>query len=712
MKNILLLFIILFGCLTNSYAQSWLWGKNGNGSGNDKAYSVSADPNGNLFVTGSFSSQTITFGSITLTNGNVGGGGDNNVFIVKYDLNGNVLWAKSAGGWGRASGVSVNSDAGGNLFVTGSFNGATITFGSITLVNTGWADMFIVKYDPNGNVIWAKNAKGASLDGATSVSTDISGNVFVTGFFNSDTLTFGNYILTNKSTDNYGTNVFIAKYNANGNVMWAKSAGGTDNYEVSSVSTDSTGNIFLTGSFWGWGPQNSNFVFDSIIIHSSGYWDGFIAKYDANGNALWAKDIGGPHTDYSRSISAEANGNTFVTGFFSDSITIGSIQLTNVDGGYNFFIAKYDANGNALWAKTQVGGISSQGYSISADANGNAFVTGYFQSPQIVFDSISLTPPPANCSYSSSPFCHPMFIVKYDANGNVLCASSLASGNGSSVSADLFGNAYVGGWFGVNPFIVNADTLPFTSTGLQNVFVGKFSCSQQPSLILSQTHTNVLCNGQCTGTASLSASGGTAPYIYSGINSGLCAGNYTFTVTDSNGFIATTTVTITEPNAINVGITAANISTFINSNTDLLAGTPSGGVFSGIGVSGTNFDPSIAGVGIWPVTYIYTDGNGCTDTATTNITVDLSTGGTMNGGGDGAFEVYPNPTSGIFTINLKNNKVETKIFVYDALGNCVLDKVSMKNGKEKIDLTGQPLGIYTLEIVSEGESITKKIVLQ
>jgi len=80
--------------------------------------------------------------------------------------------------------------------------------------------------------------------------------------------------------------------------------------------------------------------------------------------------------------------------------------------------------------------------------------------------------------------------------------------------------------------------------------------------------------------------------------------------------------------------------------------------------------------------------------------------------GGGAFEVYPNPTSGIFTINLKNNKVETKICVYDALGNYVLEMVSLKNSKENIDLTGQPKGIYTLEIESAGETIMKKIILQ
>ena len=75
-------------------------------------------------------------------------------------------------------------------------------------------------------------------------------------------------------------------------------------------------------------------------------------------------------------------------------------------------------------------------------------------------------------------------------------------------------------------------------------------------------------------------------------------------------------------------------------------------------------------------------------------------------------EIYPNPSSGIFTINLKNKTVESKICVYDVLGNCVLDKVSVKNSSQEIDLSGQPKGIYFMEIVSGGERAVKKIILE
>jgi hypothetical protein len=561
MKKITLL-IFSFICLS-SQAQQWLWGKNGSGSGDDKAHSVSADASGNVFVTGEFSSPTITFGSTVLTN-SITGGGDN-VFIAKYDPYGNVLWAKHAGGNNNSSGTSVSADASGNVFVTGEFASSTITFGSTTLTNSdaGSGDIFIVKYSAAGNILWAKQVGGGTNvygnDGGLAVSADAGGNVFVTGYFGSPTITIGTYVLNNLSTTSYGTNIFIAKYDANGNVLWAKSAGGTGDYQSNSVTT-SMGNVYVTGSFLG-----STMTFDSTTISYAGGWDGFIAKYDVNGNVLWAKSVGGTSSDYCSSGSADANGNMFVTGWFGDStITFDSIALYNSGTVYPVFIVKYDANGNALWAKSAVGGIYTQSYSISADVNGNAFVTGYFQSPPITFDSVTLTPPPANCSYNSSPSCDPMFIVKYDSNGNVLCASSLASGNGSSVSADHFGNAYVGGWFAVNPFIVNTDTLPFAGT--QNVFVGKFS-----------------------------------------------SGN-------------------------NVAVN------------------------------------------------------------------ELSKRKSIS--------VYPNPSSGKFIVQMYNCQAGAKVTVRDILGNCLFEKNCQGESNQEINLSCQSKGIYFLEMVSDGERVVKKMILE
>jgi hypothetical protein len=147
------------------------------------------------------------------------------MFIVKYGTNGNAVWAKNArgrsNGWGIATHGSEGSET---VFVTGAFSSPSIAFGNITLTNSGSTDIFIVNYDASGNVLWAKSAGGTGGDIAWSIATDGNGNAFVTGTFNSPSITFGPITLSNT---NNCADMFIAEYDPNGNVPWAKCVQGT-----------------------------------------------------------------------------------------------------------------------------------------------------------------------------------------------------------------------------------------------------------------------------------------------------------------------------------------------------------------------------------------------------------------------------------------------------------------------------------------------------
>ena len=133
-------------------------------------------------------------------------------FIVKYDTSGNVLWVKSAGGTGNDVSNGVCTNASGNVFITGYFDSPTITFGTTTLTNINAAnDIFIVKYDASGNVLWAKSAGGAGSDVSSGVSIDASGNVIITGGFGSPSISFGTALLTNTKTTVNSMDIFIAK---------------------------------------------------------------------------------------------------------------------------------------------------------------------------------------------------------------------------------------------------------------------------------------------------------------------------------------------------------------------------------------------------------------------------------------------------------------------------------------------------------------------
>ena len=189
----------------NAQTPNWQWAKSEGGTSIETSDGVCTDAIGNVFMTGYFKSPTITFGTTTLTNA-----GSNDVFIVKYDATGNVLWAKSAGGVYGERGQSVCTDASGNVFITGSFYSDNLYIGTTWLFKSEWDrynDIFIVKYDTSGNVLWAKSAGGTGYDFCRGVSTDVSGNVFITGYFGSPNINFGTTTLTNAG----GMDIFIAK---------------------------------------------------------------------------------------------------------------------------------------------------------------------------------------------------------------------------------------------------------------------------------------------------------------------------------------------------------------------------------------------------------------------------------------------------------------------------------------------------------------------
>ncbi len=443
------------------FGQSWQWAKSGNGSGGSEGVGVATDANGNVYVTGAFNVPNIVFGSNTLTSI-----GNQNVFLTKYDANGNVLWAKNSINGDYCVGYSISTDANENVYLVGLYGSPTIVFGSFTLVGSGNGNVFLVKYDATGNVLWAKNSIGSGLDCGFSVSTDPSGNVYITGFFKSSTITLGTYTLTNSGI----SSTFIAKYDANGNVLWAKNSVNSGDAQALSAKTDVSGNVYITGFY-----ASPAIVFGSYTLTGFGSpGEVFLTKYNSNGNVLWAKSsIASSIVDNTGySVVTDLNGNAYITGYFSSpTISFGTYTLTNT-WAQSIFLIKYDSNGNVLWAKNSNGsaGSGNKGYSLSLDAN-NIYLSGGFQ------DTLKID------TYTLNPLVNsadPMFIARFDLNGNINYISGLTSGGDdlNSIAVDKHCNVYIGADFltNANPnFIVGTNTL--TPTGIENVFVAKLSFS-------------------------------------------------------------------------------------------------------------------------------------------------------------------------------------------------------------------------------------------
>jgi len=320
---------------------------------------------------------------------------------------------------------------------------------------------------------WARSAQCQSSNGAGegwNVASDDFGNVYVTGWFgHGDTsISFGAYTIYGTDTNQ---NFFLAKYDSIGNILWAKSAWQTGVIESWGIATDASGNVFVTGYFWG-----DSIAFDSdTLINPSNYWSSlFLVKYDSTGNVMWAKNPWGSTFVSSESFSAATDiyGNVYITGYYtSPNIIFGSYILTNA-GSLDLFITKYDSAGNVLWAKSAGGMGSDRSYSVTCDVSGNPSITGSFGYPYIVFDTDTL--------FSINTLTD--FIAKYDTSGNLLWAKNgkAPSGNdlGTGVTSHATNNVYMTGYF-TGPYIAfDNDTLYYTQSWMvYNSFLVKFDSS-------------------------------------------------------------------------------------------------------------------------------------------------------------------------------------------------------------------------------------------
>ena len=437
LKISLLVFIL---SITISAQWSFNWTQRAGGSSDDSGQGISIDTNGNSYVTGSFKSAAM-FGTIQLVSN-----GFDDIFIAKYDEHGNCLWAKSVGANFFDYGYGISTDAIGNSYITGSFFG-NVTFGTIQLTSFGNEDIFIAKYDSNGNCIWAKNAGGNDYDYGTGISIDTDGNCYMTGYFEG-TATFG----TTQLVSSGANDVFVAKYDTSGNFTWVKNFGGAIYDYGKGISADPNGNIFITGKF----VENPLPQFyDSDI---------FVAKYNAVGNLIWIKTVYGNSDDSGESISADAYGNSYVTGHFSDFAVFGSFPLYS-NGYEDIFIAKYDSIGNCVWVKNY-GGSSNDygGFGISTDETGNSYITGSFYgtATSVPFQFTSLA-------------SADIIIAKYGTDGNLIWAIQSGGSDsdyGQSIVTDEDGNSYVTGYFRGSAMF---DTTQLVSYGGKDIFITKLS---------------------------------------------------------------------------------------------------------------------------------------------------------------------------------------------------------------------------------------------
>jgi len=406
---------------------------------------------------------------------------------------------------GQAYGKAIACDSWGNFIVAALFDNSLDCdpdpAGTVTLTSNGLIDILVAKYSREGDLLWGMSVGGATtLDAPHAVAADRSGNIYIAGYFGMegqgprsvdfDPSPAGQEILTTEG----GFDAFLAKYDAAGNCQWALplgAQGAVTEDRAWDVALDSIGNVYITGAFSGTVDFNPMGSANLITAAGSGF-SLFLAKYDTNGNNLWAFGIPAGLIDvfsegYS-AVSVDINDTCYLSGNFRgtnvdfDPSAGGAALLTSA-GLTDMFLASYMADSTINWA-IRLGGAAQDIVSPSAMRTGpdqQVYLTGHFRG------TADFDPRPANTYYLTCPGTDDnLFVASYNDLGALRWAfnasSSVGLDGGHRVGFDLQGNVYVTGWFqgtaDFNPSVMMEYNMTAHGTGgAGDIFLAKYTNS-------------------------------------------------------------------------------------------------------------------------------------------------------------------------------------------------------------------------------------------
>lgn len=335
-------FLVKYG-VDGTFAWANTWG----GTNNDGILGLASDATGNIYAAGAFSSTSCDFdpGAGTTAKGTTGNW---DISVSKFDGSGNFAWVKTVGGTNNDQCSSIALDPSGNILLTGWF-ALSVDFdpgaGTNTITSVGNTDAFVLKLDASGDFVYAKSFGSANVENGYGIVCDADGNTIVSGGYNL-TVDFDPGAGTTNLTAAGSSDIFVVKLDANGNLIWAKSMGGTAADFPYSVATDPWGNVYTIGYFTGTGDFDPGAAAYSLT--SAGGNDIFVSKLDGSGNFVWALSLGGSGSDIGFGITTNTVGAPHFTGSFSNTVDMDpGTPVANLvsAGGTDIFINHYSATG-------------------------------------------------------------------------------------------------------------------------------------------------------------------------------------------------------------------------------------------------------------------------------------------------------------------------------------------------------------------------------
>lgn len=426
------------------------------GSGSIHIGGTAIDPAGNTYVAGGFNG-IITFNTSPQPTEIVADEGFD-AFVAKYDAAGQVLWARVANGatgltftdpdtnvsenFSFDGALAVAVDSQGNAYVGGGFV-KSLTFKdadgdtAAMLGDDAEAEsdeinyeLFVAKYSAAGTLLWARGGDSGSLDdaeaeedldsninGITDIVLDQAGNPYVAGTFT------GNNFLGEQVVTEGGRDVLLSRLNpATGDPAWVSTPGSTGTDAATGLAVDNAANVYLIGDMGGTITFPTEPSPTTLMLEDE-FGDAFIAKYNSNGQPLFAKQIGGTQPIDGTHIAVTGAGEIYLTGAFAGEAEFDSITLTDPSqgGGTSGFLTKYTTGGNAVWARVfgradeEASDGDTIGYRVAIDAAGSPYVSGIFEG-ETTFGQET----PSSSQTLLSGEAEDEFVAHYDAAGNFL----------------------------------------------------------------------------------------------------------------------------------------------------------------------------------------------------------------------------------------------------------------------------------------------------
>jgi len=390
------------------------------------------------------------------------------------------LWINQFGGISYDGARDMYTDANGNIIVTGFFS-RTVDFDpspaifNLTAPPNNEEDVFIAQYDAAGNFIWARQFSGSFLDVPNSISSDASGNIYITGvFFGTTDFNPGPAVFNLTSAGN--EDAYIVKLNPSGNFLWAKRVGSSLFDRGNAITVDLNGDVYVGGYF----RLTVDFDPNSGVteLTAAGEEDAFVLKLSTNGNFIWVKQLSGTLFQGISSLKVAESGSLYASGFFLGTTDFdpspAAYEVTATGADFNAFIIKLDGFGNLDWVKTLSSTTNVQAFDLKIDQQENVYCINTFN------NNVVIDPTGANVAISSQGIVNAL-VVKMNTNGALLWAKKFGGTtlvNGVKLAVDPQQQVYIAGTFAE---IMDVDPGPATtnlsSAGSFDIFIAKLSAT-------------------------------------------------------------------------------------------------------------------------------------------------------------------------------------------------------------------------------------------